>query len=541
MNTSGDFLHELRDVIGAQFVLDSLEDISQKTKEVSHSVHRPKALIYPQSVDEIQQIVRIANKHQSKISVCSRGLNWGYGGNNPIDSDTSVVVLERMNKIIEVNEKLAYAVIEPGVTYEQLNKYLKDKGHRLWADCTDGPPQGSVLGNALDRGIGETPYGDHFGNLCGMEVVLPTGELIQTGGSSPKHELKTWHTHKWGIGPSIEGLFTQSNFGIVTKSGIWLMPEPEEMNSYVFELENEQNLGAAIDTFRKLALTGVVSSKLHLISDFVTLAILTQQHKENLPKGYIKKDDLAQLRKKYGIARWSGGTALYGNKKQVAIQRKIVKREMGQYGRVLMFSDRSILLVKKVISLSEKFSLLRKVVEVISGKTLTAIKTIPYLHAVLQGIPTAYFLNHSYFKLAEDRPSENVNPARDGIGLTWFAPILPFTSEDIVPYLDESRALFEKYGFDFYMAMMMLNPRSTICLMAIMFDKTDLEEVRNATALYDELLTIMSEKKYQQYRAGIASWDRLWEKSPELKQFYSHLKQTIDPNGILAPGKYGIR
>jgi 4-cresol dehydrogenase (hydroxylating) len=108
-----------------------------------------------------------------------------------------------MNRILEVNEKLAYAVIEPGVTYEQLNFYLKQQGYRLWIDCTDGPPLGSVVGNALDRGIGETPYGDHFGNLCGMEVVLPNGEVIHTGGSSPHHPVKTWHTHKWGLGPYI--------------------------------------------------------------------------------------------------------------------------------------------------------------------------------------------------------------------------------------------------------------------------------------------------------------------------------------------------
>jgi 4-cresol dehydrogenase (hydroxylating) len=126
------------------------------------------------------------------------------------------------------------------------------------------------------------------------------------------------------------------------------------------------------------------------------------------------------------------------------------------------------------------------------------------------------------------------------VGLTWFAPILPFTSEDVVPYLAESRTTFEKYGFDFYMSMLMLNPRSIICLMGILFDKRNPEEVKKAQELYDEMFDKLNNHNDQQYRTGIACWDRIWRESPELSKFYSLIKSTIDPNHILAPGKYGI-
>ena len=540
MNHIQNFLDELKTVLGEKAIIDSSEQVAYKTQETGHIVNQPKGLVYPSSVEEVQHIVRLANKYKCKIFPCSRGNNWGYGGNNFIDTDTVVVVLERMNRILEVNEKLAYAVIEPGVTYEQFNYYLKQQGYRLWIDCTDGPPLGSVVGNALDRGIGETPYGDHFGSLCGMEVVLPNGEVIHTGGSSPHHPVKTWHTHKWGLGPYIEGLFTQANFGIVTRAGIWLLPEPEAYNSYIFELANFENLGPVIDRFRTLALQGIVSSKLHLVSDFVSLTILTQKMKETLAPGHIKKEELEKLRRKFGFALWSGGAALYGNKEQVLIQKKILKRELGPYGRILMFSDTSVRWLETLLSTCKKSSLLKKIVERLSGRSLTMMQAIPYVHGILKGIPTNYFLNHSYFKLSLDRPSEDVDPGRDGVGLTWFAPILPFTSEDVVPYLTESRTIFEKYGFDFYMAMIMLNPRSIICLMGIIFDKINPEEVRKAQELYDEIFDKMNSHNYQQYRTGIACWDRIWRESPELSEFYSLIKNTIDPNQILAPGKYGI-
>lgn len=105
------------------------------------------------------------------------------------------------------------------MTQGQLSAHLREHGSKLWLDCTDSTPEGSVIGNALERGVGYTPYWDHFGNLCGLEVVLPTGEIVRTGGGPPNsltwHTYK-WGTYKWGTGPYLEGLFSQSNFGIAT-------------------------------------------------------------------------------------------------------------------------------------------------------------------------------------------------------------------------------------------------------------------------------------------------------------------------------------
>lgn len=73
------------------------------------------------------------------------------------------MVLERMNRIHEVDEALGYAVIEPGVTYKQLNEFLKANYPDLWSDSAGTTQFASVLGNALDKGRGLTPYADHLG------------------------------------------------------------------------------------------------------------------------------------------------------------------------------------------------------------------------------------------------------------------------------------------------------------------------------------------------------------------------------------------
>lgn len=541
------FIEELAPLLGAEGIVQSSSELELRTRETSHQTATPLLLLYPSSTEDVQAVMASAQRHHVRIHVASRGENYGYGGNNFTDSATAVMVLSRMNRILEVHEDLAYAVIEPGVTYTQLNDYLKAKGHKLWIDTTDGPPTGSVLGNALDRGIGETPYGDHFGNICGMEVVLPTGERIHTGGGSPNHAIHTWHTHKWGVGPYVEGIFTQSNFGIVTRAGIWLMPEPEAYQSYLFELNRDEDLGAVIDEFRELALRGVVSSKLHLISDFVTLCVLTQKHEIDSHSDRLSDEALRALRSRHGVAVWSGGAAIYGSKEDVAHQRRVLKRRLGRYGKLTFFSDREIAVLERLLAFVDRSPRLAHTIKAISGRSVAMAHAIPHLHRLLQGVPTHYFLRHAYFKMRErpalplgERLSPKINPARDGVGLTWFAPILPFRGSDIVPYLEESKALFASHGFDFYMAMMMMNPRSAICLMGILFDKTNPDEVRRAGALYDALLDHMYERNYQQYRNGIAGWPRTFERAEEMSSFLGKLKAALDPRGILAPGKYGV-
>lgn len=116
---------------------------------------------------------------------------------------------ERMNRILEVNEKYAYALLEPGVTYFDLYEYIQNNNLNLMIDCPD-LGWGSVVGNALDRGVGYTPYGDHFMWQTGMEVVLPQGEVMRTGmGALPGSD--TWQLFPYGFGPSPDGMFTQSN------------------------------------------------------------------------------------------------------------------------------------------------------------------------------------------------------------------------------------------------------------------------------------------------------------------------------------------
>lgn len=102
-----------------------------------------------------------------------------YGGSAPVVNGSVVLDLRRINSILEINEEYGYAIVEPGVSFFDLYEEIQRRNLNLWLSVP-ALGWGSVLGNALERGFGYTPEGDHVSAQCGMEVVLANGDLVRT-------------------------------------------------------------------------------------------------------------------------------------------------------------------------------------------------------------------------------------------------------------------------------------------------------------------------------------------------------------------------
>ena len=262
--TAGDFadaLEAFRRIVGSEHVYIG-EALSAYVDPYSIAAdpdaHATPAAVAPDSAEQVQAILKIANQYKVPLWPISCGKNHGYGGAAPRMPGTVVLDLNRMNRILEVNVELGYALVEPGVSYFDLYRYLQDKGIKLWLDVPD-PGWGSVLGNALERGVGYTPYGDHFMMQCGMEVVLPDGDVMRTGMGAMSGR-STWQLFKYGYGPYVDGMFSQSNFGVVTKMGMWLMPEPPGYRPYMISFEREDDIEHVVDILRPLRVGRVIQN-----------------------------------------------------------------------------------------------------------------------------------------------------------------------------------------------------------------------------------------------------------------------------------------
>jgi len=504
---------------------------------------RPGAVVFPANIDDVVTVVKLANEFRVPVWPVSKGRNWGYGSAAPVVENTIVLHLERMNRILEVNEQLAYAVVEPGVTYRQLKAHLDSHYPELWCDCSDGPPDGSVLGNALERGLGVTSYNDHFGTLCGLEVVLADGSKVRTGGGEPGR-CHTWNTHKWGLGPYLEGLFSQSNLGVVTRAGVWLLRRPEAFASFTFDLAREADLPRMIDIIRELTLRGVLASGTHVVNDIVALAVVAQYPRDLVGKcSRLPDATLSEMCRRYTIPKWGFGGGIMGTRGQVQAIRSELRRCLRGLGRLTFITDGRVRALGGFRALMDKLEgqpslrgALGSTFRALSGKSVELLPLIPHVHSVMKGQPSDYFVRHAYFKSPLPKP-QFAHPDRDDVGVIWFAPIVPCTGEHVTSLIGFCRPLFEQFAFDFYAALLTQNSRSMIVLMAIFYDKSNGDETARAKVLYEALSEQTTTAGYQVYRTGTQGMATLFKSAPQFAGLVRRLKHALDPAGILAPGK----
>jgi 4-cresol dehydrogenase (hydroxylating) len=158
-----DALKAFAAIVGPEWVLVSEEDRHSYLDAFAPGTpdeHASSAAVAPKSAEEVQAIVKAANRYRIPLWPVSTGRNLAYGGSAPVLRGSVVLDLKRMNRVLEIDEELGYALVEPGVSFFDLFEALQAAGGKLWIS-TPAPGWGSVIGNALEHGLGYTPYGVH--------------------------------------------------------------------------------------------------------------------------------------------------------------------------------------------------------------------------------------------------------------------------------------------------------------------------------------------------------------------------------------------
>lgn len=500
------------------------------------------AIVHPASVEEVSAVMRTAQDAGLPVWPFASGKNWGNGGSQAFHAGDVVLMLDRMNRILEVDERLAYALLEPGVTQAQLHAHLRRQEIKLWMDCTDSTPNASVVGNALERGVGYGAHWDHFAALCGLEVVLPDGKIVRTGGGPPG--AKTWNTFKWGTGPSLEGLFAQSNLGVVTKAGVWLMPEPQTCTMYLLEIDSDEELFAAVDVFRQLTLDHVIPANFHVANDLLFFAQMTQYPFDMLDGGRFLSDEaLAQLRRRYHVSRWTVIGGLYGRSPVVKASKAVIRKQLGRFGRLTFLGKNAMAGVRRLVRYRKALDAVPGLQDLIGRLAYASpekLAVVPHIDDILRGVPSEYIVSFAYFKSRKARPRTDVDPVRDQAGFRWVAIMAPMTGDDMRQAVAMCRPLYGRRGFDYAVSLIMVNPRTILVLMPIFFDWDDPDDPPNVEPLHDEIVAAAVAQGYQQYRISVAYSDRVLAPAPGYRAVADRLKRAVDPNGVLAPGRYGL-
>jgi len=503
-----------------------LKEYQTATFDTKNSV---LAIVRPNNTKEVQQCLKIANQFNIPIYPISTGLNTGYGSRVPTVDQCVVLEMRRMNRIIDFDENLAYITLEPGVTQQQLYDYLQEKKSKLWMDATGSFKDHSIIGNIAERGFGHTPYGDHFSNVAGMEVVLPQGDCIHTGFGRFSN-AQAAEVYRWGVGPYFDGIFTQSNLGIITRLTVWLMPAPKYFQSFYFSVDSHKQLEKVIDLLRPLRLDGTINSAMHIANDYKVLGAIQlypwQQANNKTP---LDKEVLEKLGKSWDFSVWNGSGALYGTKEEVALARKKIKKQLRGSVKKLRFLDDKLLKVAE---------LLQKPYYWVTGVNLPEmLKILKPIFNMTKGIPTDAMLASTYWR-KKDNIANMVNPERDKCGLMWCAPIAPTSGKHAMKLWGIIESVFDQYDFEPAVTITLLTERAMDCVIAIQYDRSIEGEDKRAQACHDKLLKKLTDVGYYPYRLGVQSMSGLPEPEEAYTKFISLVKASLDPIGVLSPGRY---
>ena len=465
--------------------------------------YRPGAVLMPGSVEEVQAIVRLANEHRTPVWTSSQGRNKGYGGGAPRVSGTFTVSLRRMNRVLEVDEQNCMALVEPGVRFFDLYDHLRATGSKLWMSVPD-LGGGSVVGNALEHGLGYTPLGDHFARHCGMEVVLPDGDILRTGmgGMSNPHN---WLVYPHSAGPTWDGMFTQSNYGIVTKMGVALMPAPEVYAPGWLTLESEEQFGTFLEVLRPLMIDGTISNQPMIINAVCAASAFWGREEWYTGSDPIPEEVIDRIAQTPGFGRWVMRFAVQGDAPVVRHNRAKIEAAFATVpGANVTFEE-------------------------FDGRNLPEL-TNPH-HVVQAGIPS----------MALDRMTRWYG-GEDG-GHIGFSCAVPIAGKDGTAIRDLCARVLNERGLD-YSSAIIVGQRSMIHVALVVFDTRNEAQARGAYAAVKAMLEPAAKLGYGEYRSHLDFMDEvaaLYDfNNNAQRRFAEKIKDCLDPNGILSPGKQGI-
>lgn len=494
-------LAAFREAVGADWVFTAEADRASYLDPFdieAQEVHAAGAAVAPANVEELRKVLAAANRLKVPLWPISMGKNFAYGTAAPRVKGSVVLDLKRMNRVIEVNDKLGYAIVEPGVNFFDFKAELDRRGGHLWMS---GPAHswGSVIGNALEHGVGYTPYGTHAEAICGMEVMLADGTLVRTGLGSTAGSQE-WATYKWPFGPAWDGLFTQSNFGIVTKMGIWLMPEPAGMAGVTISVPRRESLPALVEALRPLRLDDTINAPYTIANGWRQISAGRQRAEVYDGPGAIPAARVGEILAKDGKGWWNCIFNLF---------------------------DRPTGLDIRLAAICELFA-----------------RTLPDARIEVKrwarGEPQQSWMRQD-LSLG---PLGTVNWHGGPGGHTDLGPVIAATGERVQQVYELVEKRFLAGGVDPWVGMFGMGGRSIVMVADLFYNRDDAEMTARCrdtfracakdlaaigVGLYRSHLSFMDDAAAMQTFGG-GAFGKLNRK----------LKTLLDPNGIIAPGKQGI-
>ena len=473
-------IEELKSIVGAEHVSDKPAVLAAYLSRSIMGIEavKPDVVVRPKYVEEVRKVLMLANEYRIPVTPMAGGLSGGFA--LPLIKPAGILLdLSRMNRILKVDPDARYMVVEPGVRNGPLWAYFRKNYPEYAPPIPDGaPPAATVVGDALERGftIVTNKAGPAADLVLGLEVVLPTGEVVRTGswalpGAQP--------FYKWGLGPDFTGIFlgAQGTMGVVTKLAVKIFPHSEHKDILAFGFENPQDMIEATMMVLKQEVGVMVQGGNWWL-------VPTRLAEEN-PK-------LAdyQYWAKLGVPLWFMNFELWGrDEEDLEYQRRVVRREMEKAAQA------GIKVREWKLHPRQKKSRLKKPNKI--------------------AIPYAKWRGAFLF-------------------ITWYTPWM-----EAGDFAEICVKKMEEYGFPpvFWVASIE-HGREAICMPIVCYDPTSPDEIERLREFNRDTTEMFIERGWINYRPDpYVHAPLMYSRATAYYSMLKKLKKVFDPNGIMHPGR----
>lgn len=522
-----DILEQLRNIVGERWVNNDPEILYNYSADMTAQVAPSliEVVVMPDNAEEIQEIVKLANKHKIAVVPFATGAN--VGGLTLPHNGGIMIDFKRMRRVLKIDRKNKFIVVEPGFTFGHL-KRMFDPGGELEGfrySFPFSPPWTSVGVNALLNGLGSLGvlYGCANNLISGLEVVLPTGEITQIGQNAVNNG-EYWIARE--PLPDMTGIFvaTQGTMGIVTKIGLHIIDSPKYSINYAI-------IPADPDGFFRDWVHDL--DKLHVCDELGCGYFPAKVARGMVPDNMIKlMGDLAGLVRKGHSVRWL---------KKVWPLAKLITFN-NPFPLVKLLAKIGLLPLPDV---QEDEPLL------IIGSTITA-ETKPLFKAKVKAFkkfmkkqdalviqPAEFGDLEPVFMSILDLPAQL--PAfydlKRGGGLTWVGSYVPPTN--VADGLKKGVEVLKELGF---FPVGVLRPMKAdhyfVLRFIIPFNSASKEEILRVRKAIDQVADVILDTGGTPYKMAPHIAEKIWERAdPSFYNLIAQIKDCLDPNGIMNPGK----
>jgi len=242
----------LRKIVGDDAVLDRPEDLMLYEYDAGIRKSTPGVVVFPQTAQHVSQVMRVAS--DAGIPVVARGAGTGLSAGAISHAGGIVIAFSRMNRVLEVDAGNLRAVVQPGVVNIQLSEYVSHLG-LYYAPDPSSQKACTIGGNVAENSGGPHTllHGVTVNHVTGVEVVLPSGEIVQFGGKAAE-----------SYGYDLTGFFvgSEGTIGIATAITVKLLRKPESVATLLAIFESVDD---AACTVSEITAEGITPAALEML------------------------------------------------------------------------------------------------------------------------------------------------------------------------------------------------------------------------------------------------------------------------------------